>query len=122
MASCPSCGSNNILFKRERTNVSRNGSSIKWSKNYRTRSSNADIQYATVGMCKDCGYTWQTAQSQGCLTTIIIWCLKLVFFPITLSIWFYKSSIVKNKFIKILVIILFWILLLAISSAYSGKI
>lgn len=107
MATCPNCKGTNILIKREATNAYRSGSSYKWSSNYRTRSSSTSIRHQTVGVCKDCGYTW-TLQSDptilGCLVggivRCIVWVFKISFYPIPLSIWLWKRKM--NVFIKIL--------------------
>ncbi len=50
-AGCPKCGSTNVKFDREKQGEIK----VKYA--------NAVIR-ATVGMCKDCGYTWKVSRGK----------------------------------------------------------
>ena len=81
---CPKCGSTNITFSRE-TQGQLYG-----------KSSTAVVR-STVGVCKDCGYTWETAnsfpQSQKKKNTSL-WVLGwLMCFPIPLTILMLQKNI-----------------------------
>ena len=94
---CPKCHGNNVKFKREKVGIvgsahSRQGiiSSTRDTKMVRQEA------YRTIGMCQDCGYTWEPnnevdKKSKGCLW----WLLMLCIWPFALSVWFYKTDIIK---------------------------
>ncbi len=98
---CPKCGGNRIKFKREE---------IGSKKGKKSR----DVLYRTVGICQDCGHTWDTTASDGKRShSAWWWILVVLFFPISLSIWFYKTDKIKlDKKYRIIILVVVWIILL----------
>ena len=99
-AGCPKCGSSNVTFNREKQGEvqGKNGKAVV---------------RATVGLCKDCGYTWNTSSNNTSgkkKNNMIWWILGWIFFfpaPIMILIWRKKNSWpVKTKPI---VTVVFWI-------------
>lgn len=116
---CPKCNSNAVKFQREKIGTVGSSQSRKTVLT-ETRKSNSVKQnaYRTVGICQNCGYTWDpnvsttdtsTKKRKGCLW----WFLMLCIWPIALSVWFYKTDKVKlDKKWKIAIIAAFWVLVL----------
>lgn len=103
---CPKCGSTNIEFKRE------NQGEIRGKNTKR-------IVHATVGYCKDCGYTWYPNEASGTpkKNNMIWWVLGWIFFfpaPVMVLIWRKKNT--WDIKIKIAVTVVFWILIFALGS------
>lgn len=101
---CPSCGSVNVTFNREKQGEVRvkNGTVVIRS---------------TVGFCKDCGYTWHIAGSgnQPKKNNMRWWVLGWIFFfpaPVMVLIWRKKCR--WNIKIKIGVTVAFWLLIFVI--------
>ena len=101
-AGCPKCGSSNVTFNREKQGEvqGKNGKAIV---------------RATVGLCKDCGYTWNTSSnntSEKKKNNMIWWVLGWIFFfpaPVMILIWRKKNTWpVKTKLI---VTVVFWIVI-----------
>ena len=99
-AGCPKCGSSNVTFNREKQGEvqGKNGKAVV---------------RATVGLCKDCGYTWNTSSNNTSgkkKNNMIWWILGWIFFfpaPIMILIWRKKNTWpVKTKLI---VTVVFWI-------------
>ena len=121
---CPKCNSNKVKFQREKIGSIGNSQSRKTVLTD-TRKSNSVKQnaYRTVGICQNCGYTWDpnatennatTKSGKGCLW----WFLMLCIWPIALSVWFYKTDKVKlEKKWKIAIIAVFWIFVLVFGGA-----
>ena len=85
-AGCPKCGSSNIKFEREKQ------AEVKGKKG-------TSIVRATVGVCNDCGYTWETHdnRSESKSNKLWLWILGWIFiFPVPLTI-----LMLRNKDIKI---------------------
>ncbi len=82
---CPKCGSSNISFSREKQGE------IKGKKS-------TSVVRSTVGVCKDCGHTWQTS---GGTETIKerktwLWVLGWIFiFPVPLAIILLRKKDMK---------------------------
>lgn len=122
---CPMCNSTNIKFHRERTGSVGNAQSYKSVfTNTRNNYSNTQNTYQTIGLCQNCGHTWNPAdrnignqpKSKGCLW----WFLAILFFPVSLSVWFYKTDTVKlEKKWKVLILVAFWIIMISYSNATS---
>lgn len=122
MAVCPKCGSNNFRYElreaetRSHTNYYRTGIKKSWfvpagRKIYRSRR----MQKA-VGVCADCGYT---EQEKGGLWYL----LCVIFFPIALSIWFYKTRIIRlDKKWRLAIIAAFWIAIVIIGIVSPSKV
>ena len=102
---CPRCGSRNIKFKREEAG------------NIKSKSSK-QVYYRTVGICQDCGNTWNAnAQSKKSGKGVGWWILAIMFWPIALSVWFYKTDKVKlDKKYRIMIIAGVWIILTIIGA------
>lgn len=122
---CPICNSTNIKFHRERIgSVGKAQSHRAIFTNTRNSNSVQRNTYQTIGLCQNCGHTWNPGEinnrnqpkGRGCLW----WFLVIIFFPISLSVWFYKSDKVKlEKKWKILILIAFWIVMIIYSNATS---
>ncbi|MBR5409537.1 MAG: hypothetical protein IK104_02615 [Clostridia bacterium] len=112
--SCPRCGHNNIKFRREEIGNTKS----KTSK---------EVYYRTTAVCQSCGYSWDSnakakKSSNVDWKKIGLWILAISFFPIALSIWFYKTDKIKlNKKIRIAIIAGVWVLLLIIGATQSDQ-
>ena len=83
---CPKCGSSSIEFNREDRTVKRKGKNTKKVK-------------ATVGVCHDCGYTWQTAETKTETTDrtwlwVVGW---ILIFPVPLTILMLRNDKLEAK-------------------------
>lgn len=119
---CPSCGSSNINFRREKVNSKSNSSGgvVKISKRVSAggKKSNTTYNYHTIGFCKDCGNTWEVDDKNNGKHTALWWILAICLFPITISVWFWKSEKINlSKTIKGIIIGVFWIFLLIFSGS-----
>lgn len=112
-AGCPKCGSSNVTFNREKQGELRdkNGSAV-----VRT----------TVGLCKDCGFTWNTEDntsrtiSTAGKNNIRWWVLGWIFFfpaPTMILIWRKKNTWPTKT--KIIVTVIFWVIILALGAGGS---
>ena len=101
---CPKCGSTNLQFRRE------NQGEVRGKNTKR-------VIHRTVGLCKDCGYTWYNSEDNtGKKNNMIWWVLGWIFFfpaPVMVLIWRKKNK--WDIKIKIAVTIVFWILLFILS-------
>ena len=106
---CPRCGSRNIKFRREEAGNKKSKTSKQ-------------VYYRTVGICQDCGNTWNSnAESKKSGNGIGWWILAIMFWPIALSVWFYKTDKVKlDKKYRIIILAAVWVVLLIIG-AFSPK-
>ncbi len=110
---CPQCGSPKIKFQRESLGVKGSRNSIKIAKGVRVGSSNYNTEHRTIGICQNCGYTWQPNHENKKRHGILWWILAVMFWPISLSVWFYKSPKIKlNKKKRIIILVVVWIVLL----------
>lgn len=101
---CPKCGSTNVTFRRE------NQGEIQ-EKNKKV------VVHATVGLCKDCGYTWTTTETPKKRKTWL-WVLGWIFiFPLPLTLILLKKKEMKPV-LKYGIIAAAWILYLIF--AFSG--
>ena len=117
MSGCPKCGSTNIQFRRENQGEIRG----------KTAKQNV---YATVGFCKDCGYTWYTNTNIGnkrkkrSIWQTILWVLGWIYiFPVPMTILLLRKKDIKNT-LKYGIIAAGWlvyIIFFVIVSASSGK-
>lgn len=106
-AGCPKCGSSNISFNREKLGEQKG-------------KKGTDILRSTVGVCKDCGYTWQTAEPQKKRKTWL-WVLGWIFiFPLPLTLILLKKNNLK-PIIKYIIIAIAWILYLVIAFSARGS-
>ena len=115
--SCPKCGSSNIQFKRERSSAkcSSSGAGVKLSKNISVGGGgrNTTYDYRNIGFCKDCGHSWEVGMNGGVKHSIWWWILAIIFFPISLSIWFWKTDKfnLSNK-VKGIILGVIWVILI----------
>ena len=104
-AGCPKCGSTNVSFNRENQGEVR-------GKNTKT------IVHYTVGVCKDCGYTWRTDDGQSVKKRKTwLWVLGWIFiFPLPLTLILLKKNDMKPA-LKYGIIAAAWLLFLIIGIA-----
>ena len=101
---CPKCGSSNITFKRE------NQGEVKGKHS-------KQVLHRTVGVCKDCGYTWYSDNEVKKKKTWL-WVLGWIFiFPVPLTIILLRKKDMNN-ILKYSIIAVAWIVYIAI--AFSG--
>lgn len=118
VGTCPKCSSSKISFKRERTSTSTNTTS---KKNYvgsgRKSHSVSQSSYRTIGVCQNCGFTWNpnqsvSPQSKGAPTWL--WVIGWIcIFPIPLTILLLRKKNM-NAAIKYGIIAMAWIVYLLI--------
>ncbi len=107
-AGCPKCGSTNISFSREKQGE------------IRGKGGTAVVR-STVGMCKDCGYTWQTDSGikKPKKRKTWLWVLGWIFiFPVPLTILMLRKKNMKPA-VKYGIIIVAWLIYIMI--AISGN-
>lgn len=99
-AGCPKCGSTNVTFNRENQGEVRGKNSKK-------------VIHYTVGVCKDCGYTWRTDSSKtGTGNKKWLWILGWIcIFPLPLTLILLKKKDLKPA-LKYGIIAAAWILYL----------
>ncbi len=105
---CPKCGSTNISFNREKKGEVKGKKTTK-------------IVRSTVGVCKDCGYTWEVKEPTAPKRKTWLWVLGWIFiFPLPLMLILLKTKKVKPV-LKWIFIVLAWAvyLIIAIASARS---
>ncbi len=103
---CTRCGSANVTFKRENQGEIRGKNSKQ-------------VLHRTVGLCKDCGYTWRVAENVE--ENVVkprktwLWVLGWIFiFPLPLTILLLRKKNF-NSIIKYAIIAAAWILYLIIA-------
>lgn len=106
---CPKCGSTNVTFNRENQGEVR-GKNTK------------QIVHHTVGVCKDCGFTWKTDGSQPVQKRKTwLWVLGWIFiFPLPLTLILLKKKDMKPA-LKYGIIAAAWILYLLIGIFGGNK-
>lgn len=116
---CPKCGNSKITFKRERVGTATQSRSRK---NYigtgRQRQSVSQSAYRTVGVCQNCGYTWNPNETnKGSGKKTWLWVLGWIcIFPLPLTILLLRKKDVKPA-VKYGIIAVAWILYLIIALA-----
>ena len=116
MAVCPNCGSHNFRYElraagtRSTINYYRTGVKNSWILPAGQKTYQSQRKQKAVGICPDCGYV-EERQEKGCL----FYLLCLLFFPISLSVWFYKTKAFQlDKKWRALIIACFWVLLIVL--------
>lgn len=106
---CPKCGSSNITFCREKQGE------------IKGKHSNAVVR-STVGVCKDCGYTWTTAETQAPQKRKTwLWVLGWIFvFPIPLTVLLLRKKEMKPA-LKYGIIAIAWILYIIIGASGNSE-
>lgn len=99
---CPKCGSSNVSFSREKQG--------EYKTSHKGHSATV-VSRATVGCCKDCGYTW-TSSNEGSATKAPakrktwLWVLGWIFcFPIPLAIILLKKDNIKKPVAYVIIAI-----------------
>lgn len=116
---CPNCGSTNINFKRERIETTTQSISRKSALGLeRKGQSVSQATYRTVGLCQNCGYTWNPNISSSNVgkkrTPIWVWVLGWIcIFPLPLSILLLRKKDMKPA-LKYGIIATAWIIYLFI--------
>ena len=117
MAVCPNCGSHNFRYElraagtRSTTNYYRTGVKNSWVLPAGQKTYHSQRKQKAVGICLDCGYV-EERQEKGCL----FYLLCLLFFPISLSVWFYKAKAIRlDKKWRALIIAGFWALFIVLA-------
>lgn len=107
-AGCPKCGSTNVVFERE----------VKGAKQ---KKNETVVKHTTVGVCKDCGYTWKATtggdlygdMKRGAWQWIKkywLWVLGWVYiFPLPLTILLLRKKEMK-AWLKYGIIVVAWLL------------
>lgn len=121
---CPKCGSTKINFKRERVGSSSQSSSRKkYVGNGRKGQSVSKSSYRTIGLCQNCGYTWNPNAGTNSTQTktgapMWLWVLGWIcIFPVPLTILMLRKKDMKPA-IKYSIIAVAWIVYLLIG--FSG--
>ena len=100
---CPKCGGRSIKFRREEVGNTKS-------------KSGKNVYYRTVGICQDCGYTWNpNAATEKKKHSVWWWILVVLFYPISLTVWFLKTDKIKlKKSIRIGIVVGIWLIFLLI--------
>lgn len=105
---CPKCKSTNITFEREKHEIITSDKKISYN-------------YKTVGLCKDCGFSWDVdVQKEKHETNIVWWILGwIIIYPIPATILINRSNKISNKKKRIYIALLWisYIILVAISNS-----
>ena len=120
---CPKCGSTNVTFKRERVGTSTRRSSHKNILGTgRTGQSVSQSAYRTVGLCQNCGYTWNpNAANQGSGRKTWLWVLGWIcIFPVPLTILMLRKKGMKPA-VKYGIIAAAWLLFFVIGLSGNGE-
>lgn len=116
---CPKCGSAKINFKRERIGTATQSTSRKNAVGSgRKGQSVSQAAYRTVGLCQNCGYTWNlnASSANGVKkgTSTWVWVLGWIcIFPLPLTILLLRKNNMKPA-LKYGIIAAAWILYLII--------
>lgn len=120
---CPKCGNSKITFKRERVGTATQSRSRK---NYigsgRQGQSVSQSAYRTVGVCQNCGYTWNpNATNTGSGKKTWLWVLGWIcIFPLPLTILLLRKKDMKPV-VKYGIIAVAWVLFFVIRMSGNSK-
>ncbi len=120
---CPRCGGSKITFKREKTTTTTHSTSRKNTIGKgRTGQSVSQSAYRTVGICQNCGYTWNpNSTTKGTGKKTWLWVLGWIcIFPLPLTILLLRKKDMKPA-VKYGIIAVAWILFLIIGMSGNGK-
>ena len=126
---CPKCGSSKISFKRERVGSATVSSSKKAAlSSKRKGQAVSQTVYRTIGICQNCGYTWNpngensgtNSESKGSSKTWL-WVLGWIFiFPLPLTILLLRKKDMKPG-LKYGIIAAAWLLYLVIVASGASN-
>ena len=120
---CPKCGNSKITFKRERVGTATQSRSRK---NYigsgRQGQSVSQSAYRTVGVCQNCGYTWNpNATNTGSGKKTWLWVLGWIcIFPLPLTILLLRKKDMKPA-VKYGIIAVAWLLFFVIGMSGNSE-
>lgn len=129
MATCPKCSGKNVRFHREPAGTSyksyyrRTGVKNSWILPAGIRNGRRKISHRTVGVCSDCGYTWEVEDDSlnfsGWKFLFILICIGA--WPITLSVWFWRTTAfrIARKW-RFSILLVAWIALFAVVLSNEG--
>ena len=123
LGKCPKCGNSKITFKRERVGTATKSRSRK---NYigtgRQGQSVSQSAYRTVGVCQNCGYTWNpNATNKGSGKKTWLWVLGWIcIFPVPLTILLLRKKDMKPA-VKYGIIAVAWLLFFVIGMSGNSE-
>lgn len=120
---CPKCGNSNITFKRERVGTATQQTSRKnVIGTGRTGQSVSQTAYRTVGLCQNCGHTWNpNAGNSGSGRKTWLWVLGWIcIFPVPLTILMLRKKDIKPA-VKYGIIAAAWLLFFVIGMSGNSE-
>lgn len=120
---CPKCGNSNITFKRERVGTATQRTSHKnLIGTGRTGQSVSQSAYRTVGLCQNCGHTWNSnAGSKSSGKKTWLWVLGWIcIFPVPLTILLLRKKDMKPA-VKYGIIVAAWLLFFVIGMSGNNE-
>lgn len=125
---CPKCGNSNISFKRERIGTATQRTSRKnVIGTGRTGQSVSQTAYRTVGLCQNCGHTWNPnagnsgSRSNGSGRKTWLWVLGWIcIFPVPLTILLLRKKDMKPA-VKYGIIAVAWVLFFVIGMSGNNE-
>lgn len=123
MKCCPRCGSPRFHYEirsagtNSTTNYYRTGSRRSWLFPSGIRTYNSQHKHKSVGICPECGYREEIIE-KGCLYYLIC----LIFFPISLSIWFCNTKLIRlNKKWRLLFVASIWAIVILSCNLHNAR-
>lgn len=124
---CPKCGGSKVVFKREQiATTTQSSSRKKYIGSGSKGQSVSQAAYRTVGVCQNCGYTWNpngsVSYNNKSTRKTWLWVIGwIVCFPIPLTILLLRNKNMK-PILKYIIIAVVWLLFFAIAiGANSGE-
>ena len=121
MANCPNCGSPDFRYElrsagtRSKSNYYHTGVKDSWIVPAGQKTYKSTHAQKAVGFCPECGYV-EDKQAQQKSGWFYVLCF--LFFPITLSVVFYKTDkIALDRKWRLLILIAIWVVLAASGNA-----
>ncbi len=122
---CPKCGNSRITFKRERIGtVTQSRSRRNYVGTGRQGQSVSQTAYRTIGVCQNCGHTWEpnvTNKTTSSGNRTWLWVLGWIFiFPLPLTVLLIRKKDMKPA-VKYGIIAVAWVLFLVIGVSGNNK-